>query len=158
NTPETPPNLPAIGEGVVEFLPRYPLRALGSRFLVTKTHQEHSAARLDHPRQPLDVAPPVVVGEDVEQPAVDHAAEALAPVAQRCRILDQELYRQAPLGRLDPGPPDRLVQEVDAGDPVAPGGEEQGGVARAAAGVEDRAGDPISDRDERPLWFADVPG
>jgi hypothetical protein len=41
---------------------------------------------------------------------------------------------------------------------VAPGGEEQGVFARAAAGVEDRAGDPVGDGGERPLRLADVPG
>ena len=94
----------------------------------------------------------------MEQAAVDHAGEPLVPVTQRQRVLDQELYRQAPLGRFDLGSLDRLVQEVDAGDAVAPGGEEQGGVARAAAGVEDRAGDPIGCGDERPLRLADVSG
>src|SRR5437763_165046 len=55
------------------------------------------------------------------------------------------------------GPPNRLVQEVDASDPMAPRGEEQGGVTRAAAGVEDRIGDLVGDRDERLLRLADVP-
>src|SRR5207248_1082905 len=78
--------------------------------------------------------------------------------AQRQGVLDEELDRQAALGRLEPGPPDRLVHEINAGDLVAAGGEEQGGIAGAAAGIEDRAGDPVGGGDERPLWPADVPG
>ena len=39
--------------------------------------------RLDHVRQTPDVAPPVFVGEDVEQATINHAAEPLAPLLQR---------------------------------------------------------------------------
>jgi hypothetical protein len=61
----------------------------------------------------------------MEQAGVDHTGEPLAPGTQRQRVLDQELPRQTPLGRLGPSPPNRLVQKVDAGDPVATSGEEQ---------------------------------
>src|SRR5262249_11646299 len=46
---------------------------------------------------------------------------------------------------------------VDSDDPMAPFGEEQGVFAGAAAGIEDRAGDPVGDPDKRPLRLADVP-
>ena len=75
----------------------------------------------------------------MEQAAVDHAGEPLAPVPERRRVLDQELHRRPRSAAFRPA--DRLLHKVDAGDLVAPGGEEQGVVARAAAGVEDRAGD-----------------
>src|SRR5262249_23262847 len=78
--------------------------------------------------------------------------------AQCRRVLDQELHRQAPLDCLGPSPPDRLFHEVDAGNPEAPGGEEQGVFARAAAGVKERAGNPIGDRGEPRLRPTDVPG
>src|SRR5262249_47463765 len=77
---------------------------------------------------------------------------------QRQRVLDEKVHRQAPLGRLGLGPPDYLFQEVDAGHPAAPGGEEQGVFARTTAGVEDAARDLVGDRNERPLRPANVPG
>src|SRR5262249_33244483 len=49
-------DLPAVGEGVVQFLPRHAPRPLRPRLCVAETHQEEPAARLDHPRQPPDVA------------------------------------------------------------------------------------------------------
>ena len=67
-------------------------------------------------------------------------------------------FVEAALGGLVLGPPDRLFHKVDTDDPVAPGGEEQGVFARAAAGVQDRAGHPVGDRGEPPLRLADVPG
>ena len=42
------------------------------------------------------------------------------------RVLDPEFHRQAALGRLLPGSPDRFFHEVDAGDPASVGGEEDG--------------------------------
>src|SRR5262249_33587631 len=69
-------DVPAVGEGVVQLLPRH----LGddvARLIGTAAHEEQPAARLDHPRQPPDVAPAVVVGEDVEQAGVDDACKPL---------------------------------------------------------------------------------
>ena len=93
----------------------------------------------------------------MEQAAVDHAGEPLAPVTQRRRVFDQELHRQAPLGRLARARRS-LLHEVDPGDPVAPAGEEQSVFASSAAGIENWAVDPVGDRSERPLRLADVPG
>src|SRR5262245_39469302 len=86
-------DLPAIGEGVVQLLPRYPPWPLRPRLRVAEAQQEQPAARLEHLRQSPDVAPPVVIREDVEEAAVDHAGEALAPAAERRRVLDQEPHR-----------------------------------------------------------------
>ena len=83
--------LPAVGERLVQLPSRHPTRPVGSRFLVAGTHDKQPPARLDHTRQPCGVTPAVVIGEDMEQAAVDLAREALASVSQRCRVLDQEL-------------------------------------------------------------------
>src|SRR5262249_10044031 len=97
-------DLPAVGEGVVKFPPRDAPRPTVSGLLVAEARQERPAARLDHPGQPLDVAPPVGVGEDVEQAPVERGGKPLAPAGQFPRVLDQELDRQAPLDRLASGP------------------------------------------------------
>src|SRR5262249_46279767 len=55
-------------------------------------------------------------------------------------------------------PPDRLFEEVDTRDLALPSREEEGGVARAAAGVEDGTADAVGHVDERLLRLADVPG
>ena len=126
--------------------------------LVAEAEQEQPTARLQDRRQPFDVAPPVLVAEDVEQAAVDHVVEPLGPVLQRQGVHDQKRGRHAPLGCLPLRPLDRLVEEVDARDLAASAGEEEGVVAGAATGVEDGAGDPVGHVDERLLRPADVPG
>src|SRR5215510_1098527 len=55
-------DLPALGEGVVEFPTRYPTRALRPRFLIAEARQKQPAARHKHSPKPLDVAAPVVIG------------------------------------------------------------------------------------------------
>src|SRR6266545_1112918 len=148
---------PALGEGVVQFFLRHPPWPLRARLLVAEAEQEQPTARLQDTRQALDVPPAVVVVEDVEQAAVDHAVEHFGEVFEGQGVHHEEGGRQPPLGRLAPGPGDRLFEEVDARDLVAPTGEEEGVVAGAAPGVEDGAGDPVGHVEERPLRPADVP-
>src|SRR5262245_51884025 len=71
---------PARTEGGVQLLLRPPPRPLRPRLLVTEAQQEQPTARLEDGRQPLDVTVTVLVAENVEQAAVDHAVEPLAPV------------------------------------------------------------------------------
>src|SRR5215831_1626393 len=151
-------HLETLGERVMQLLPRHSPRTLARWFLIAETHQEQSTAGLKHGRKPLNVAATVIVGEDVEQPGIDYAGEPLVPVAKPHCVLDDEVRPQAPLGRLDPGSADWSSQKVDASDPMAVGGEEQGILPRTTAGVEDWAHDPVCDRHERGLRFADVPG
>src|SRR5258708_1679615 len=49
--------------------------ALGAGLLVAEAEQEEPTALPGHMGQPGDVASPILIGEDVEQPAVDHAVE-----------------------------------------------------------------------------------
>ena len=63
---------PAAKASSISFL-RYPPRPLIARFGVREAEQEQPTARLQDRPQPPDVLPPVLVAEDVEQPAVDHA-------------------------------------------------------------------------------------
>src|SRR5262249_5124974 len=142
----------------MQLLPRHPPRTLARWFLIAKTHQEQSTAGHKHVRKPLNVAATVIVGEDVEQPGVDYAGEPLVPVAKPHGVLHDEFRPQAPLGRLDPGSADWSSQKVNARDPVAAGGEEQGVPPRATPGVEDWAHAPVCDRHEWGLRFPDVPG
>jgi hypothetical protein len=108
--------------------------------------------------QPGDVASPVFVAEYVEQPAVDHAVEPPVEVGQGQGVHRDELGVQATLLRLPAGLLDGGFEEVDAQDVMAPPGEEQGVLARAAARIQDVARHPIGGLDEHPLWPADVPG
>jgi len=107
--------------------------------------------------QPPDVASPLVAGVNVKQTAVDHAGEALVPVAQRHGVLDQKLHGQATLAGLGATSADRFFHKVDAGDLVAQRGEEQRRVARPAPGIEHRTGNLIGDRYKRRLRPADFP-
>src|SRR5262245_22016890 len=150
-------NLPAVGKGLVQFLPRHPPRTFSSRFLVAETHEEHQSARLDRLRQPLDVAAPVVVAEHMEKSTVDHTAEALSPFAQCQSILDEELHRQSPLGSLVLCPTDRLLHIVDARHVVALACEVHGTFPRATSSVEDWAVDSVGILRKRRLWTRDVP-
>src|SRR6516165_1881936 len=52
---------------------------------------------LEKKNKSRNAAPPDVVGEDGEQAAVVRTGEALAPVAQRRGVLDQELHLEAAL-------------------------------------------------------------
>ena len=128
------------------------------RFLVAEAQKEHPTTRLQDRRQSLDIAPAVSVAEDMEQTAVDDVVKLLVPVRERQGILDQEGDRHAPLGSLALRPLDRHFKEIDPGDLAAAAGEEESGLARAAAGVENGAGDPVGDLDECLLRLADVPG
>src|SRR5262245_16750872 len=71
-------DFPAVGEDIVELLPRY-LRDDVALFIGTSTHQEELASVFEYPRQSAGVAPSIIVGEDMEQAGVDHAGEPPAP-------------------------------------------------------------------------------
>src|SRR6266446_5866339 len=123
-------NVPSLSEGGVQFLFRYPTRTLSSRLLVAEAHQVKATAWLQDRRQPLGIAFPVLIGKNVEQARVDHVVEALRPVLERHGVLHQEGDVQSSLGGFEFSPPNRLFQEVDARDLVAPAGKEKGRVAR----------------------------
>jgi hypothetical protein len=74
--------IPSPSEGVVQFLLRHPAWPLRSRLFVAEAHQEHPTARLQDRRQSRNVLCPVLIGNDVEQAAVDHVGEALGPVLE----------------------------------------------------------------------------
>src|SRR5262249_55019002 len=116
---------PALSEGVVQFLLGHPSRPVRARLLVADAHQEQPTARLQHRRHPLDIAAAVLVAEAVEEAAVDHVIEPLAPVLERQGVPDQEGRLHASLGCLALGPTDRFLDEVDARDRAAPAGEVQ---------------------------------
>src|SRR5215469_11478197 len=89
------------------------------------------------------VPDPVLVGENVEQPAVNYSSESLIPKLQRHRVFHLEFHGQATLGRLVASHADRLVDEIDTGDLMSARRQEERVLARAAAGIENRAGDQI---------------
>src|SRR5439155_6940334 len=74
---------PAVRKGIPDLLLRDPPRPLGAGLLLAEAQQEEPPARFRDMGQPGDVASPVLVGEDVEQAAVDHALEP--PVEPRER-------------------------------------------------------------------------
>jgi hypothetical protein len=125
---------------------------------IAETHEEQPTAWLEDRGQRFDVTLPVLVGEDVEQAAVDHVVKHFGEVLEGQSIHDQEGGRQAPLGRLAPRSGDRLFEEVDARDLVAPAGEEEGVLVGATARIEDEAGDLVGHVEERLLRPAGVPG
>jgi hypothetical protein len=94
----------------------------------------------------------------MEQAAVDRGIEDLRQVVQMQRVHHQERRVPAALMGLPRCLGDRLLQEVDAGDPLAARGEEESVFASAATDVEQRAGDLVRRLNERVLRFADVPG
>jgi hypothetical protein len=69
--------------------------------------------------KPGDVADEVLVGENVEQTAVDYGDESLIPIPKRHRIFHLKLHGQATLGRVAPSHADGFVDEIDAGDLVS---------------------------------------
>src|SRR5260370_1966421 len=99
-----------------------------------------------------------LVGENVEQTAVDYGSESLVPIPKRHRVFHLEFDGQATLGRLAASHADGFVDEIDAGDLVSAGRQEERVLARAAAGIENRADDQIDRFGDGPLRPADVPG
>src|SRR4051812_35582167 len=79
------PDLEPLGANLLDDptdhkrLPKLPLgdpsRALGAGLLVAEAQQEDATSWLRHMGETCDVACPILIGEDVEQAAVDHAAE-----------------------------------------------------------------------------------
>ena len=108
--------------------------------------------------KPGDVSNAVLVGENVEQTAVDYGGESLVPILQRHRIFHLEFYGQATLGRLAASHADGFGNEIDARNLVSAGRQEQRVLASAAAGIENRADDQIDRFGDGPLRLADVPG
>ena len=108
-----------IGKGIVQFLPRYPSRPVVPRFMVAEAHQEQPATWLHYLRQPVQVTPPVLVGEDVEQAAVDNGSEALAPISQGGRVLEPGI-RQMSLQRCEGGGREIVIVHLDADHGLGP--------------------------------------
>ena len=132
--------------------------ALVAGFLGAETHQKQVAARLKHVGQGLNIAAAVVVGEAVEQAAIQDRGVPFIALGEGERIGNAEVGRQAALGGFGAGAADRLFQEIEAGDLMAARGKVQRGVAGAAADIKEGANDSLGNGDERRLWPADVPG
>ena len=115
-----------------------------------------SGLDLEHVRQTVEVAPAILIGEDVKQPAIDHGSESRVPLGKRECVLNQKLYIERLLLRFGSCPADRFLCKINAGNPMV-SGEEQGGIPRTATSVEDRTSDAISDRDKWLLRSADIP-
>ena len=98
-------DVPAVGERFPDLPLGDPPRPLRAGLLVAEAEQEEPPARLGHMGQPGDVAGPILVVEDVEQAAVDHAVELAVEVRQRQGVHQEELGVQAPLLRPSAWPP-----------------------------------------------------
>src|SRR5262249_3775773 len=83
-------NLPARGEGGFEFPARDAARTLLAGFGVAEAKENQFAAGLQDRGEAFDVAPAVVVTENVKQAAIDGAVEPLGPRTQRQGVFDQE--------------------------------------------------------------------
>lgn len=108
--------------------------------------------------QTAHVAGAVIVGEDVEQRAVDDRVVGVLP--ERQCVGDLEPGGYAPRLNGLPGLLDRGRRPVDAEHVVSRGGQQQGVLAGTAADVEDPAGDEPGafQFDHRRLRFADHQG
>src|SRR5579883_3475701 len=148
---------PALGERIVQLLFRDAPRPLAGRLLVAEAHEEDSAARLEDRCQSVDVFLPVLVRENVEQAAIDHIVEPLAPVLERQGIFDEERDGRAAFGCLLLRPLDGQLEKINARDLPASTGKEQSRIAGSATGVEDGSGDLVGPVEEGFLRLADVP-
>ena len=109
-------------------------------------------------REAVDVADAIVVIEDVEEAGVDDGVEALFPLIEGEGVFLKEVDGELAVGGFLPGAAQRLLEKIDAGDFVASGGEEDGGVAGAATGIEHRRLGEIGCGGDGRLRAADVPG
>src|SRR5262245_32542847 len=116
----------------MQFLPSHATRPYLAGLLVAEAHQEQSAARLQHMRQPVDVPAPRFIIDHMEKARVEHRREPLVPGFQCERVLGKELDRQTALAGLCPGTANRLVEVIDASHPMSAGGEKQSGLTCSA--------------------------
>ena len=105
-----------------------------------------------------DVAGAVFVGEDVEEAGVDDGVEATIPLIEGEGVFDEKVDGEFALFGFEFGAADGFFEKIDAGDLEAFGGEEEGGVAGAAAGIQEGSFDQIGGDGDGGLGAADVPG
>src|SRR5207253_7781858 len=151
-------DFPVIGKGMAQLGLRDASRSFRSRGGVAETKQEQTPNGIEDGLEPAHVGNAVRVGKNVKQAGVEHVIEAFGPLMEFQGIFDQELDDEAALGGLAPRRSDGFLQEVEAGDSMAPCGEEQGVFAGAATRIENRTDDLIGGGLERRLGLADVPG
>ena len=144
-----------IGAGIAGASMAY---ELARHAKVCVLEQEEMAGGIEDVGQAVDVAGAVFVVEDVEEAGVDDGVEATIPLIEGEGVFDEKVDGEFALFGFEFGAADGFFEKIDAGDLEAFGGEEEGGVAGAAAGVEERAFDQIGRGGDGGLRSADVPG
>jgi hypothetical protein len=109
--------------------PNLPLRdtagALRARLFVAETQEQQPSAWLGDMGKPDDVPDAVLVGENVKQTAVNYGGESLIPILKRHRVFHLEFHGQATLGGFAASHADGFIDEIDAGDLVSAGRQEE---------------------------------
>jgi hypothetical protein len=152
-------DLPAFGEGGSNFTLSYPARSPISWLSVAEAKHVVAATDWDDFSQAVDEQLPLVIAEDMKEPAVEHGVERLAQLDEPEGIEDEEPRLQTTLGRLVLGQLDRHRRDVDPDRLVPEGSGEQDMLTCPTTDIKHlahqlpRVRKPL----ERWLWPPDVP-
>src|SRR5450759_3468368 len=131
--------LPSLVEAGPDFVPGYPSGAERPRLTVAEAKHEVAGTRLDHRAEVLDERTAVVVFEDVEQTAIEHAVEFLVERNQLKGVMDQEVRGQAAVAGFGFGKSDRGRSRIDASRLQSHAGGHESVLAGPATHIQDTA-------------------
>src|SRR5205807_4600340 len=151
---------PTVGKAVPDLPFGHPSGPPVPRLAVAEAQHEVAAARGEGGAEAVDEPGPVVIVEDVEQPAVEHGVELRAERAQLHRIPHEEPGGETPLPRLGLGDGDGGRGGIDAGGRKPEARSHERVLARSTADVEHTSlqRPRLRQLEEGRLRTADVPG
>src|SRR3954452_23687821 len=150
---------PPVGEGADDLVAPDAAWSPVAGLAVTEAEQVAAPAGAEHGVQSIDVTRPIVIVENVEQPAVDHHVEAGVGQRHGQHVARVEPDVETALSRLAPGAFDGNLRKVDAQRVRAVGRGQESVLAGAATGIEDVAGQQagVGEPLDRRLRSMDVP-